>query len=76
MTYIWPCKLTGRTHHPSGKLRTINATIEGAGDVHAAIYDYMAKRRNAGEWLGCKLIAMTPLGQRCVVTYEPNGRSC
>lgn len=68
----WPCKLIGNTTGWNKRPRRIRVTIEGAGDVRAAVFKYMARRPRAGEWLGVELVAVTPLGQRVHVLYEPN----
>ena len=67
---VWPCKLSGVTHTMAGKRRTVNATIDGAGDVVGAVYEYMSKRRSAWEWYGEEVTAVTPLGQRVHVMIE------
>lgn len=72
--FIWPCLLFGNTYAMSGKRRTICATIDGAGDVHKAIYEYMAKRKNSHEWLGVQLTAITPLTQVVLEVFEPDTR--
>lgn len=68
----WPCTLRGDTTGMNGKPRRIRTTVEGAGDVRAAVFAYMARRRRSGEWLGVELVATTPLGQHVRVLYEPN----
>lgn len=67
----WPCRLRGRTTGMNKKPRRIDATIEGFGDVRAAVFAYMARRQRAWEWLGCEIEAITPLGQVVKVLYEP-----
>jgi hypothetical protein len=69
-THIWPCTLRGDTTGMNKRPRRIRATIEGAGDVRAAIFKYMANRPRAWEWYGVELTATTPLGQHVRVLYE------
>jgi len=69
--YTWPVHITGQTHTMSGKKRTVNVTIEGAGNAKKAVLEYMLSRPMASEWYGVEVRGDTILGQTIYVTVEP-----
>lgn len=68
---IWPIRLSGKCRLMNGKDRTVLCFVEGAGDAHKAILEYMLKKPRAFEWYGCEVLGITPLGQRINVIVEP-----
>lgn len=67
----WPCLLIGRTHLPSGRVRTVDRLFDGAGDVKAKAMAELAKRRDKGApWYGDAVTVITPLGQRVIVEIQ------
>lgn len=66
---IWPCRITAETTGYNRRKLTIDATIEGAGDVKQAMQDYVARKKNSHQWLGVEIVALTPLGQHVRLIY-------
>ncbi len=70
----WPCRVTARTHLPNGRIVSLNARVEGAGDVEGAMLMALNRHRRAWAFLGSAINAVTPLGQRVVrIVDEKDG---
>jgi hypothetical protein len=66
----WPIRVTAITYHPSGKKRTINRNVEGAGNARAAIKMVVERRSDSWLWKGVEITGLTPIGQVIKIIYE------
>jgi hypothetical protein len=53
------------------KTRRVDAFVDCLGGGKDAVLRYMLTRRNAWQWYGCEVKAITPLGQTFYVLVEP-----
>lgn len=70
---VWPCRVMANSNRHDGTRVSMDRMVDGAGDVIAAMQGALAKRKDGGyPFLGCEVIAITPLGQRIIRVLDPD----
>jgi len=70
----WPVRVTAKTVDWDGKIRKMDATVDGEGlEPEEVIMAALNRRRDKGRpFCGCEIAACTPLGQKVIRVLDPD----
>ena len=67
----WPITVEAETHNMRGRVVRMSRTVDGSDGPESAILASLRARRDNGRaFIGCEIIATTPLGQRTIRVLE------
>lgn len=69
----WVCKIMARSHRPDGRKVEMCRFVECGGNVEAGMIRALAARKDQGHpFLGCVILAITPIGQMVIRILDPD----